>query len=251
LAVHYAGNSCDLQDLAERCGSVPIIEDAAQALGASFDGRPLGTFGACGAFSFHETKNVGCGEGGAITVRDERLLERAEYLRDKGTNRKRFMTGLVDKYTWVDIGSSWVLSDLNAAYLSAQLDDIDRIQARRKELHDRYHRELGAAVERAGAYLIRTGPRNVPNQHLVAIVFRKAEQRDAFIGRMKHHGIIAPFHYVALHLSPMGRKYHEGGALPMSERLSSCLVRLPLFFNMTDVEQEEVVDRTLEFLDEA
>lgn len=251
VVVHYAGNSCDMADLAGRCGTVPMIEDAAQALGASFDDRPLGTFGACGAFSFHETKNVGCGEGGAITVRDERLLERAEYLRDKGTNRRRFLSGLVDKYTWVDVGSSWVLSDLNAAYLAAQLDEFERIQSRRKELHDRYHRELGPAVERAGGYLIRNGPRNRPNQHLVAIVFRKPEQRDGFIARMKHHGIIAPFHYVALHLSPMGRTFHGGGALPNSEKLTSCLVRLPLFFNMTDVEQEEVIDRTLEFLDGA
>jgi dTDP-4-amino-4,6-dideoxygalactose transaminase len=251
VVVHYAGNSCDLEDLAARCGPVPIVEDAAQALGASFDGRALGTFGACGAFSFHETKNVGCGEGGALTVRDERLLERAEYLRDKGTNRKRFLSGLVDKYTWVDVGSSYVLSDLNAAYLAAQLEAFERIQGRRKELHDRYVRELGPALERVGAYLVRPSPRNVPNQHLVGVVFRSGGQRDAFVAFMKERGIIAPFHYVALHLSPMGRRLHSGEALPMSERLTSCLVRLPLFFNMTDAEQDEVLARTREFLDGA
>lgn len=251
VVVHYAGNSCDMRELTDRCGPVPIVEDAAQALGATFDERPLGTFGACGAFSFHETKNVGCGEGGALTIRDERLLERAEYLRDKGTNRRRFLTGLVDKYTWVDVGSSYVLSDLNAAYLSAQLDEFERIQARRKALHDCYHRELGSALERVGAYLVRHHPRNRPNQHLVGVVFRTGEQRDAFVAHMKAHGIIAPFHYVALHLSPMGRKFHGGGSLPGSERLTSCLVRLPLFFNMTDAEQDEVIARTREFLDGA
>ncbi len=248
VVVHYAGNSCDMGRLAAACGSIPLVEDAAQALGARFDGKPLGTFGACSAFSFHETKNVGCGEGGALSIRDERFLERAEYLRDKGTNRRRFLSGLVDKYTWVDAGSSWVLSDLNAAYLSAQLDELERIQARRAELHRRYWRELSGPVERAGGYLIGHTTHNTPNHHLLAIVFRAGEQRDRFIAHMREHQIIAPFHYVALHQSPMGRRFHDGRALPVSERLTACLVRLPLFFNMTDREQDEVIARTLEFL---
>ena len=248
VVVHYAGNSCDMEGLAAVCGRVPLVEDAAQALGSRFDGKPLGTFGVCAAFSFHETKNVGCGEGGALTLRDERLLERAEYLRDKGTNRRRFLSGLVDKYTWVDVGSSWVLSDLNAAYLSAQLDEFERIQARRAALCERYRRELSAPVERLGGYLIATGPRNTPNHHLLAIVFRAGEQRDRYIAHMREHQIIAPFHYVALHRSPMGQRFHDGRLLPVSERLTSCLVRLPLFFNMTDGEQDEVIARTLEFL---
>jgi dTDP-4-amino-4,6-dideoxygalactose transaminase len=251
VVVHYAGNSCDMRKLAEACGRVPIIEDAAQALGACFDGRPLGTFGVCGAISFHETKNVGCGEGGALTLRDERLIERAEYLRDKGTNRRRFLSGLVDKYTWVDVGSSYVLSDLNAAYLAAQLDEFDRIQARRAEIHRRYWQELAGPVERKGGYLIRGQTRNTPNHHLFGVVFRTGEQRDGFIAHMKAHHIIAPFHYVALHLSPMGRRFHGDRPLPFSERLTSCLVRLPLYFNMTDREQDEVIDRTREFLDGA
>ena len=167
VPVHYAGNSCDMEELAAACGAIPIIEDAAQALDGQFDGRPLGTYGACGAFSFHETKNVGCGEGGALTIRDGRLLERAEYIRDKGTNRRRFLSGLVDKYTWVDVGSSYVLSDLNAAYLSAQLDQLGRIQERRSSMHRRYTQELAARVERRGAYTIQAGPRNTPNHHLM------------------------------------------------------------------------------------
>ena len=249
VVVHYAGNSCDMDDLAARCGSVPIVEDAAQALGASFDGKPLGTFGSCAAFSFHETKNVGCGEGGALTLRDERLLERAEYLRDKGTNRRRFLSGVVDKYTWVDVGSSYVLSDLNAAYLAAQLEQLDRIQARRAEIHERYERELRPLVESKGGYVLGAPPRNHPNHHLLGLVFRTGDQRDRFITHMKSKGIMAPFHYVALHLSPMGRKFHAGSALPVSERLTSNLVRLPLFFNMTDSELDEVIARTREFVD--
>jgi len=248
VVVHYAGSSCDMRQLAEVCGKVPIVEDAAQALGSRFDGRPLGTFGVCGAFSFHETKNVGCGEGGALSVRDERLLERAEYIRDKGTNRRRFLSGLVDKYTWVDVGSSYVLSDLNAAYLAAQLDQLERIQARRTELHGRYFRELAGLVEQKGGYVIQHQTRVTPNQHLFGIVFRAGEQRDRFIAHMKAHHIIAPFHYVALHQSPMGRRFHGDRPLPVSERLTTCLVRLPLYFNMTDREQDEVIERTREFL---
>lgn len=248
VVVHYAGNSCDMDELRKLCGAIPIVEDAAQALGASFDGKPLGTFGACAAFSFHETKNLGCGEGGALTTRDERLLERAEYIRDKGTNRRRFLSGLVDKYTWVDVGSSYVLSDLNAAYLAAQLDEAGRIQARRAQIHQRYQRELAPAIESAGGYFIATGPRNTPNHHLFAMVFRRGEQRDRYIAFMKERGIMTPFHYVALHLSPMGKKFHGARPLPGSERLSSCLVRLPLFFNMTDPEQDQVIECTRRFL---
>jgi dTDP-4-amino-4,6-dideoxygalactose transaminase len=230
-------------------GTLAVVEDAAQALGSRFAGRPLGTFGACGAFSFHETKNVGCGEGGALTLGDESLLDRAEYLRDKGTNRRRFLRGIVDKYTWVDIGSSYVLSDLNASYLSAQLDQFDRIQARRALLAGRYHETLGPLVESRGGYVIRARDQVQANNHLFGMVLPDGETRDRFIAHMKGHGIIAPFHYVALHRSPMGARFHDGSALPRAEQLSECLVRLPLFFNLSDADQEVVIGRTQEFLD--
>jgi dTDP-4-amino-4,6-dideoxygalactose transaminase len=249
VVVHYAGNSCDMRALADAAGQVPIVEDAAQALGASFDGRALGTFGSCGAISFHETKNVGCGEGGAITIRDDSMLDRAEYIREKGTNRRRFAAGLVDKYTWVDVGSSYVLSDLNAAYLAAQLDELSRIQQRRSAIFQRYMAELSGPIEAKGGYVIGKHPLNTPNHHLFGVVFARSEQRSAFIAHMRAHHIIAPFHYVALHLSDMGRRYHDGRALPASEKLTSCLVRLPLFYNLTDREQDEVIDRMREFLD--
>lgn len=248
VVVHYAGNSCDMRALASAAASVPIIEDAAQALGASFEGQPLGTFGVCAAFSFHETKNVGCGEGGALTVRDSALLDRAMVMRDKGTNRRRFMAGLVDKYTWVDVGSSYALSDLNAAYLSVQLEAFAKIQHRRDALHHAYVAALRAPVADKGGYLIEPGPGVSSNHHLLGIVWSAPAVRDRFIAYMRDCQIITPFHYVALHESPFGRAFHDGGQLPMTERLSTCLCRLPLFYNLADADQDVVVGRTLEFL---
>lgn len=248
VTVHYAGSSCDMPRLLEIAGKIPVIEDAAQSITATFDGKPLGTFGALGALSFHETKNIGSGEGGALVIGDPRFIERAEYIRDKGTNRRRFLNGLVDKYTWVDEGSSYVLSDLNAAYLWTQLVALEQIQARRKAIYDRYAAELGPMAAKLGLHVVSPGPRVKGNQHLFALVMRSLEQRSAFIAHMKSKGIMCPFHYVSLHRSPMGTKLHDGRPLPMTERLSDCLVRLPLFFNLTDEEQGRVIAAALEFL---
>jgi dTDP-4-amino-4,6-dideoxygalactose transaminase len=227
-----------------------LVEDAAQAIGASFADRPLGTWGTLGAFSFHETKNVGCGEGGALSLRQEAMhLERTHMIRDKGTNRQSFMAGQVNKYTWTSLGSSYGLSDLNAAYLLCQLEAFETIQARRRALYRAYREALSAPLQRAGGYLISAHSKNTPNHHLFAMVLRNAEQRDAFIAYMRSHGITTPFHYVALHCSPMGKRFHsDQQSLRTSEQLSTCLVRLPLFFNLTDRDQIEVIDRTLEFL---
>ncbi|HEX2879077.1 MAG TPA: dTDP-4-amino-4,6-dideoxygalactose transaminase, partial [Polyangiaceae bacterium] len=198
VAVHYAGNSCDLPQLLAACGKVPLIEDAAQAIGASFADRPLGTWGTLGAFSFHETKNIGCGEGGALTLRDPAMhRERAHMIRDKGTNRQSFIAGEVSKYTWTSLGSSYGLSDLNAAYLLSQLEAFETIQTRRRALYTAYLEALSAPLERAGGYLVRAHPGNTPNHHLFAMVLRDGEQRDAFIAHMKSHDIVTPFHYVA------------------------------------------------------
>ena len=246
--VHYAGNSCDLDALSAVLGEIPLVEDAAQALGASFRGRALGTFGKLAAFSFHETKNVGCGEGGALTVNAPELVDRAEFIREKGTNRRRFSQGLVDKYTWVDVGSSYVLSELNSAYLEPQLDAFALIQSRRKEIHRSYEVELAPDAARAGVRLLATPEHNSGNAHLFAMVFRSFEQRSRFIAHMKAAEILTPFHYVALHTSPMGARFHDGRPLPNSEALSQCLVRLPLFFNMEQREVEQVIARTREFL---
>ncbi len=248
VPVHYAGNSCDMDRLRAIAGTVPIVEDAAQAITSTWKGRPLGSFGALGAMSFHETKNVGAGEGGALIVNDPSLVERAEYLRDKGTNRKRFLNGVVDKYTWVDLGSSYVLSDLNAAYLWTQLSALDRIQQRRAALFNRYHQVLASVALQQGIQVISPAEGNNGNAHLFALVMRSGEQRAKFISFMRERSILTPFHYVSLHQSPMGVGYHDGRQLPMTERLSSCLVRLPLYFNLTDAEQERVTDAVLEFM---
>ncbi len=250
VAVHYAGNSCEMTRLLDLCGTIPVVEDAAQALYASYAGRPLGTFGALGTVSFHETKNVGCGEGGALTVRDPELLPRAREIRDKGTNRQTFLAGLADKYTWTTLGSSYGLSDLNASYLLGQLEAAEHIQARRATLHQRYLEALSSPLERVGGYVVRGHKDNTPNHHLFGMVFRDPAERDSFIAHMSRHGIVTPFHYVALHLSPMGRRFPSAQRrLPNSERLSSCLVRLPLFFNLSDRDQEEVITRAREHLD--
>ena len=230
------------------CGDVPLVEDAAQALGATFGGRPLGTFGLLGAFSFHETKNVGCGEGGALTVRDEVLLDRATCSATRARTAGSSCQGLSDKYTWVDTGSSWVLSDLNAAYLDAQLEALDVIQARRATIHDRYTAELRRLVEGKGGYVIEGHPRNTPNHHIFAIVFREADERPRFIalhaGQRDHD---------TLPLRPAARVAHgaepwRGSAFAWSEKLGSCLVRLPLFYNLSDDGSGRVIDRTTEFL---
>ena len=244
--VHYAGNSCDMDALAATCGKIPIVEDAAQAITGKFRGRALGTFGALGAFSFHETKNIGCGEGGALTIRDERFHDRAEYIREKGTNRRKFLEGHVDKYTWVDIGSSYVLSEFNSAYLLGQLEQLERIQARRKAIYAAYESALSAPIAKLGGHIIAPHPDNQPNQHLFGIVFKAPEQRSTFITQMKAKQISTPFHYVSLHAAPMGKQYAPRRPLPNTERLSSCLTRLPLYFNMTDAQVDEVIARSLE-----
>jgi dTDP-4-amino-4,6-dideoxygalactose transaminase len=246
--VHYGGNCCDMDALLAAAGPVPVIEDAAQAIGASFRGRPLGALGACGAFSFHETKHIGCGEGGALSLRDPALLERAEVFRDKGTNRKRFLQGLVDKYTWVDVGSSFSLSELNAAVLVGQLERFDEIAARRRALWERYDHALAPELQRAGAYAIRGRADAQPNHNVYALVLRTPAQRNDFIARMKAGGVQTPFHYVALHRSPRGEQLHDGRALPNTDRLATCLVRLPLYYNLRDEEQAQVIERAAEIL---
>ncbi len=251
VPVHYGGNSCDMDRLLALCGErkIPVVEDAAQSAGAGYKGRPLGALGTLGCYSFHETKNLVAGEGGGLTAAPGPLLDRAHHLRDKGTNRREFRSGLADKYTWVDLGSSWVMSDLNAAYLSAQLDCLEAIARRRSEIWNRYASELDAPARRAGVSCLKVPAHNEPNHHLFALILKDLAQRDRFILFMRERGILTPFHYVSLHSSPFGRAYHEGGSpLPMTERLSDCLVRLPLFYNLSEAEQGEVIAAASEFL---
>jgi len=240
--VHYAGDACDMSELGSLTEGLTLIEDAAQAIGSRQRGQHLGSFGSCGAISFHETKNIGCGEGGALILGDEELLRRAEILREKGTNRRSFQLGLVDKYTWVDVGSSYVMPEISAAILRSQLNEFERIQLRRAEISRRYLDELGPTLSSRGIEVICTSPNSEGNHHLFALVFPRSELRKKFIAGMRERDVSTPFHYVALHLSEMGRKFHDGSPLPNAEWLTDCLVRLPLFFNMSETMVEAVID---------
>lgn len=244
VAVHYAGIGCDmhaLQALTAGAG-IPIVEDNAHGLFGSFAGRPLGSFGTLATLSFHETKNVTCGEGGALLVNDPALVQRAEILREKGTNRTAFFRGEAEKYTWVDVGSSYLPSELNAAVLCAQLERAADIQARRRTLWLRYRADLAEWAARRGAVLPSVPEDCDPAWHLFYILMPDRAARDAAIRALGARGILSVFHYLPLHLSPMGRAL--GGApgdCPVAEDASARLLRLPLFAALTDDESETVI----------
>jgi dTDP-4-amino-4,6-dideoxygalactose transaminase len=246
ISVDYAGNSPDYDLLRAACEKHQLLlfEDAAQAIGARYKHHALGACGDAACFSFHETKNVGCGEGGALLSRHPEMISRAEILREKGTNRSQFFQGLADKYTWVDLGSSYVLSEMNAAYLLPQLARFEAIAARRRTLWERYRLELGPTLDKTGVDYIRVPPHNSPNHHLFGLVLPDGEMRRAFISAMNDLNVATPFHYVALHRSPAGLRHSEGHpeALPGCDRLADRLVRLPLFFNLSDESQAFVID---------
>ena len=256
VVVHYAGASADMQALKAWCDArhLVLIEDAAQAIAAECRGQPLGTFGRAAAFSFHETKNVSAGEGGGLRLADAAWHERAEIIREKGTNRTQFFLGLADKYTWLELGSSYVMSELNVAYLAPQLERLDEIQGRRRALWQRYEAALAAPLAALGGEVLLTPQYNRPNHHMFAIVWSHASQRARFIAHMRAHDITAPFHYQPLHKSPFGRSWaaqHGGWVedLPQCERLADCLVRLPLYFNLSDAEQDYVIETALRFVE--
>lgn len=248
LPVHYAGVACDmarLMDIAATHG-VMLIEDAAQGLGATWRGRPLGTLGRFAAFSFHETKNIICGEGGALVVNDPAFVERAEIILEKGTNRQNFLRGEVDKYTWLDVGSSFVASELSMAVLLAQLEAIDLIQRQRAALWDRYHALL-AAAENAGHLRRPVVPKDCRhNAHIYYVLLRAGVNRKALISGLRQAGVHLAFHFVPLHASPGGQRFGRTGAgLPVTEDVAARLVRLPLYPDLTEPEQDRVVAELL------
>jgi dTDP-4-amino-4,6-dideoxygalactose transaminase len=250
--VHYAGVACEMDRimaLALKYG-LQVVEDAAQGVGARYDGRALGSIGHLGTYSFHETKNFICGEGGALCVNTAALLERAEILRDKGTNRKQFFRGLVDKYTWVDVGSSYVPSEICSAFLYAQLEEIDAITRRRREIHRRYHQLLAPLHEQGLLQLPFTPETCDPNYHLFYILLPEPRARDGLMHHLQHNGVHAVFHYVPLHSSPMGQTFgYRDGQLPVTESVSSRLLRLPLYFDITEADQAEVARLVRECLE--
>jgi len=243
VPVHYSGVGCDmhtLRDIAQK-HELMVIEDAAQAIGSLFDTRPLGSFGELAALSFHETKNVISGEGGAIIINDTDLVERAEIIQEKGTNRSQYFRGKLDKYSWVDIGSSYLPSELISAFLLAQLEHIDTINARRLSIWQYYHDSF-LESEHQGLLRRPVIPDNCRhNGHLYYILLPSPEQRDAVLKGLNRIGVHAIFHYLPLHSSPAGKRYgRPHGALENTENLSARLLRLPIHHALSDVQIEHV-----------
>lgn len=245
VPVHYAGIGCAMGPIMELAAEhkLLVIEDAAQGMCAEFEDRPLGTIGHLGALSFHETKNVVAGEGGALLINDPAMVERAEIIRQKGTNRTKFLRGEADKYYWVDIGSSYLPSDMVAALLCAQIEAADEITAKRLALWQRYY-DAFAPLERAGKARRPGVPQGaIHNAHIFYLLLPATAERDALIARLKQHGIHASAHYMALHDSPGGRTYgRTSGELVNAETLPGRIVRLPLYADLTPEEQDYVID---------
>jgi len=250
LPVHYAGVGCEMDTIMGVAGyhDIPVVEDNAHGLYGKYKGRFLGTFGDLATQSFHETKNLTCGEGGALLINNLKYIDRAEILREKGTNRSRFFRGMVDKYTWVDIGSSYVLSDILAAFLFAQLEVSSQIQAQRKRIWDFYDAHLRDWA-RANAVQTPTVPAHCEQPyHMYYMLLPNLETRQAFIASLREKGIYSVFHYLPLHLSDMGMTFGgRPGDCPVTEAISDRLVRLPFFNTLTEQEQGWVIEAILQF----
>lgn len=244
VVVHYAGVACEMDAIMAIAGrhGVPVIEDNAHALFSRYKGRYTGTFGAMATQSFHETKNFTCGEGGALLINDPALHERAEIIREKGTNRSRFFRGQVDKYTWVDLGSSYLPSDMLAAYLWAQFEAADDIQRRRRTLWERYDAHIPDWAAQHGVTAMTVPGDREQSYHMYYLLMPSLNDRTALIDHLRARQIYAPFHYLPLHLSDMGRRFGgQPGDCPVTEDVSDRLVRLPFYNDMTEEEQMTVL----------
>ncbi len=249
-AVHYAGVSCEMDTILEIAGRhhLTVVEDAAQGVMSSYKGRALGTLGDFGCYSFHETKNYSMGEGGALLIRDPEKISEAEILREKGTNRSQFFRGQIDKYTWVDYGSSFLPSELNAAYLMAQLDRADEINHARLARWEQYYRLL-SPLAAEGRIELPVIPKDcVHNAHMFYIKTRDLEERQALIQALRDQGILAVFHYIPLHSSPAGRKFGRfHGEDRYTTKESERLLRLPMYYSLTEENVNDVVSVIEEF----
>ena len=248
VPVHYAGIACDMDAIravANRHG-LAVVEDAAQAIDSFYKGRALGTIGELAAFSFHETKNIIAGEGGLLAINDPRFAQRAEVIREKGTNRSSFFRGEVDKYGWVDIGSSFLPSDIVAAFLFAQLEHLTSIQARRKAIWQAYY-DAFVALGSLGVGRPVLPDYATNNGHMFYLVCRGLEERTALIEHLKDLQILPVFHYLSLHTSPYYRDKHDGRDLPWADHYTDCLLRLPLYYELHSELQRRVVDGVLSF----
>jgi dTDP-4-amino-4,6-dideoxygalactose transaminase len=252
FVVHYAGVACEMDEIMAiaRRHDLIVVEDAAQGVFARYKDRWLGAIGHLGCYSFHETKNFSCGEGGALVVNDLKFEKRAEILRDKGTNRSQFLRGQVDKYTWVDVGSSYAPSDMLAAFLLGQLENMERITSQRQAIYLRYAAALAllAADSRIGVPF--APPQCVTNHHMFYVLTADLEERTALIANLRKAGILAVFHYVPLHSSPFARSIGLPQAkLPVTDKVSSCLVRLPMYYDLADHEVDQIARCVTAFYD--
>ncbi len=250
VVVHYAGVGCEMDAIMEIANrhKIPVIEDNAHGLFGKYKGKDLGTFGVMATQSFHETKNLTSGEGGALLINDEKYFEDAEVLREKGTNRSRFFRGQVDKYTWVNLGSSYLPSEILAAHLFAQLEKREEIQSARKRIWETYYKELADWAEENHVQMPFVPAHCEQTYHMFYMLFPNLEARTKAIAHLKERGIQAVFHYLPLHLSPMGEKYGgKVGDCPVTEQISDQLIRLPFYTNMTEDEQKTVIAVLKEF----
>jgi dTDP-4-amino-4,6-dideoxygalactose transaminase len=248
--VHYAGVGCEMNTITSvaRQHGIAVVEDNAHGLYGKYRGRYLGTLGQLATLSFHETKNFSCGEGGALLINDANLNQRAEILREKGTNRSQFFRGEIDKYTWVDVGSSYLPADLLAAFLRAQLEHRDQIQSMRRKIWETYALELTSWAKTNGARLPIIPPECEQSYHMFYVIMPSLESRQALISHLAGLGILAVFHYLPLHLSPMGLRFggHQGDC-PVTEDLADRLLRFPFFTGMSTSEQAQVIDAVRAF----
>ncbi|MFB2849014.1 dTDP-4-amino-4,6-dideoxygalactose transaminase [Aeromonas veronii] len=253
VVVHYAGVACDMDaimSLAERY-KIPVVEDAAQAIDSFYKSRPLGSIGCLSTFSFHETKNIISGEGGLLVINDKQYIQRAEIIREKGTNRSSFFRGEVDKYGWVDIGSSFLPSDIIAAYLYAQLEQLDAIQRRRLEIWHRYLQALTPVVGVYGIKLPSIPDYATNNAHMFYLDCASLQQRSQLIQYLELAGIKAVFHYQSLHRSPYFQGLHDGRSLPNADHFTDSIVRLPMYFDLSNDEVDFVCAQIISCLNQA
>ncbi len=248
VIVHYAGVACDMdkaQDLAQKYHLI-LIEDAAQAIDSYYNGKPLGSFGHFATFSFHETKNISSGEGGLLVVNDDRYVKRSEIIWEKGTNRAEFFRGEVNKYGWVDVGSSYLPSELTAAFLFAQLEHLNEIQRKRKELWMYYYENLKHLEKKGLVQLPYIHSKATNNAHMFYLLFLSERQRDEVMNYLKQKDILAVFHYLPLHLSPFYELKHDGRKLTNAEKFSHCLLRLPLYYELNKNQQDIIINEICE-----
>ncbi len=249
VPVHYAGVSCDMDaimQLAEK-HKLFVVEDAAHSIDSSYNGKYLGGIGHLGTFSFHETKNIISGEGGMLVINDERFIERAEIIREKGTNRSKFFRGEIDRYSWVDIGSSFLPSDIIAAFLYAQLENLEKIQAKRKEIWNIYYKELKELEDKGRVSLPFIPNYATNNAHLFYLLCKDQEERAQLIAHLRAKNIQAVFHYLQLHKSEFYKPFYDGRQFPNTDKYADCLVRLPFFYELKSEEQQLVIAALHEF----